>query len=81
VIYPGQVIVVSGSGRARSTASTSRRSSSGSAARSGRVHVVRRGESLYSISRKYDLTVNQLKQLNGLRGDAIRTGQRLVVKS
>jgi membrane-bound lytic murein transglycosylase D len=80
VIYPGQVIVVSGSGRARSTASSSRRSSSGRGSSSGRVHVVRRGESLYSISRKYDITVNQLKQLNGLRGDAIRTGQRLVVK-
>jgi len=44
------------------------------------VHVVRSGESLYTIARKYDITVDALKQLNGLHGDAIRAGQTLAVE-
>ncbi|MGH7718959.1 MAG: LysM peptidoglycan-binding domain-containing protein, partial [Gemmatimonadaceae bacterium] len=50
------------------------------AASTPRTHVVRRGESLYTIARKYDLTVDALKELNGLRGDAIRAGQSLAIR-
>ena len=73
IIYPGQVLIVRGS--AGST--RSRTASAGS----GDVHVVRSGESLWSIARKYDTTVKELKKLNGLASDRLRAGQKLVVRS
>jgi membrane-bound lytic murein transglycosylase D len=45
-----------------------------------RVHVVRRGESLGLIARKYGTTVERLKALNGLRKATIFPGQSLVVR-
>jgi LysM repeat protein len=43
-------------------------------------HEVRSGETLYSISRSYGLTVDELLQLNKLEGKAvIQPGQRLLV--
>ena len=43
------------------------------------VHVVRAGETLFRISRTYGLTVDRLRELNGLEGDVIEVGQRLRV--
>lgn len=43
-------------------------------------HLVKKGDTLYSISRKYQTTVEKLKRLNNLRGDAINTGEWLKVK-
>lgn len=43
-------------------------------------HKVVAGESLSVIARRYKLTVAKLKQLNGLRSDRIRVGQKLVVR-
>lgn len=84
VIYPGQVLVVKGSPARRTTTAASRSTrsapASSSAAAAERVHVVRRGESLSSIARKYDTTVKALKELNGMRGDALREGQRIRVR-
>lgn len=44
---------------------------------SGGVHVVRSGESLGSIARKYHTTVAKLKKVNKLKSDRIRKGQKL----
>ena len=44
------------------------------------VHVVRRGEVLGTIARRYGMTVSRLKSLNRLRSDRIRVGQTLVVR-
>jgi hypothetical protein len=45
-----------------------------------RIHVVSAGDTLFSISRRYDLSVDDLLNLNGLEKDeAIHPGQRLVV--
>jgi membrane-bound lytic murein transglycosylase D len=44
-----------------------------------RYHTVRRGESLGKIAGRYRLSVSELKRMNGLRGDTIRPGQKLVV--
>lgn len=85
VIYPGQVIIVrGGSTRSRtptaSSATRSRASKPRTSASSGtRTHLVKRGETLTSIARKYATTPSELKELNGLRSDAIRAGQRLRV--
>ena len=42
--------------------------------------IVVKGDTLYSISRKYGLTVNQLKSINGLDNNEISIGQKLFVE-
>lgn len=44
-----------------------------------RTHRVRRGETLWSIARRWGVTVADLKQANGLTGDTIYAGQELVI--
>jgi membrane-bound lytic murein transglycosylase D len=47
-----------------------------------RRHTVRRGESLWTIARRYDTTVKKVQAANGLgRRNRIRPGQRLVIPS
>lgn len=48
---------------------------------SGKTHKVQNGETLYSISRKYNITVNRLKELNNLASNNLNVGQVLVVGS
>ena len=43
------------------------------------IHVVRSGDTLSHIARRYGVTVAALKQTNGLRGDLIRVNQRLQI--
>ncbi len=40
-------------------------------------HTVQKGETLYSISRKYGLSVEQVKAFNGLSGNELKVGQVL----
>jgi len=42
-----------------------------------KTHVVKKGDTLYSISRKYGLTVNELKEINGFETNDITIGQKL----
>jgi membrane-bound lytic murein transglycosylase D len=42
-------------------------------------HIVVKGESLYSISKKYSTTVQKLKSLNNLKDSKIKIGQKLKV--
>lgn len=44
-----------------------------------RTHTVRQGETLFSISRQYEVTVEQIKAWNNLSGNQISTGQQLHV--
>ena len=46
----------------------------------GLFHTVKKGESLFSISKLYDVSVDQLKKLNSSFGGKIRPGQELKVK-
>ena len=43
------------------------------------IHRVKRGDTLYSIARRYDTTVEELKEWNRLRSSAIQIGQRLTI--
>jgi membrane-bound lytic murein transglycosylase D len=43
------------------------------------IHRVKRGDTLFSIARRYDTTVEELKEWNRLRGSAIQIGQRLTI--
>lgn len=42
-------------------------------------HVVRRGETLSGIARRYGVSVDAIKDANGLRSSTIRSGQRLIL--
>lgn len=46
-----------------------------------KVHVVKRGESLSSIARKYRVTLNELKRWNNLKKNVVPVGTRLIVNS
>lgn len=43
-------------------------------------HTVARGDTLFSLSRQYQTTVEQLKKLNNLSGSHIQVGQRLRIR-
>ena len=43
-------------------------------------YTVLQGETLWAISRKFSLTVDQLKQMNGLADNVIKPGQQLRIK-
>ncbi|HYG38541.1 MAG TPA: LysM peptidoglycan-binding domain-containing protein [Cytophagales bacterium] len=45
------------------------------------VHEVKKGETLYGISRQHGINVLELKQLNNLEGNEVKIGQRLVIKT
>ena len=47
--------------------------------KASRRYTVKRGDTLYSISRRFGITVNDLKQINGLRSNTISIGQELKI--
>ncbi len=47
--------------------------------RSPTIHVVKPGETLYRISRKYGVTVDKVRKWNKLPDDIIEVGQKLIV--
>ncbi|HET8809619.1 MAG TPA: glucosaminidase domain-containing protein [Flavobacteriaceae bacterium] len=48
---------------------------------SAKTYTVRDGDTLWNIAKQNDLTVEQLKDLNNLRGNVIEVGQKLFVKT
>jgi len=63
-----------------SSAGTSKQTST--AAPMDLYHLVKKGDTLVSISRKYSVSVSELKELNSLNKSAkLKNGQRLLVKS
>ncbi len=46
-----------------------------------KIHTVGKGETLFSISRKYGLKVDQLKTLNKLTSNALALGQKLIIEA
>ncbi|MFO7703239.1 glucosaminidase domain-containing protein [Psychroflexus maritimus] len=43
-------------------------------------YVVQKGDTLYKVATKYNLTVEELKKINGLRSDNLSIGQELILK-
>lgn len=43
-------------------------------------HKIRNGDTLGGIARRYGVTVNQLRRLNGIRGNSIRAGKTLRIR-
>jgi len=44
-----------------------------------RIYVVKTGETLYAISKRFNLSIDKLKELNNMAGSDIQQGQELVV--
>ena len=44
-------------------------------------HVVRKGDTLYNISKRYAISIDELRGLNGLSGNSIGLGQELSIPS
>jgi len=44
-------------------------------------YTVKKGDTLYSISQRYNLTVEELKSINKLKSDGLSVGQKLYVKT
>ncbi len=45
-----------------------------------KIHLVKKGETLYAISRKYNISVAQIMQLNKMKNSNLAIGQKLLVK-
>ena len=43
-------------------------------------HTVKKGDTLYSLSKKYNVSITTLKSLNALKKDTIQVGQKLKIK-
>jgi membrane-bound lytic murein transglycosylase D len=44
------------------------------------IHVVEKGETMFSICRKYGISITQLREWNKLENDSIHIGQKLIIK-
>ena len=60
-----------------SSSSASERRSGGSATSSARTHTVVDGETLWSIARRYEVTVDAVREANEIESETIRPGQTL----
>lgn len=49
-------------------------------AAAGDVHIVKKGQTLSYVAKRYGTTVSRLKSLNGMKSDVVREGQRLRVR-
>ena len=47
---------------------------------SGDIYIVKKGDTLWDIARKYGMTVNELKELNNLSSNLLKIGQTLKIK-
>ena len=47
---------------------------------SDKMHTVEKGDTLYSLSRKYYMSVDEIMQMNNLRSSDLSIGQRVKVK-
>ncbi|MGA9116791.1 MAG: LysM peptidoglycan-binding domain-containing protein [Bacteroidota bacterium] len=82
-IFAGRTLLVYPEASAVGPSMSARRKEGGrGAVAEGRMlHVVRKGETLWSIARAYGLREEQIRRWNSLRGRLIRPGQQLVVYS
>jgi LysM repeat protein len=76
VIRPGQKLTV---GSRPTQLVTANRRVTTTDSQGHMTHVVRGGESLWTISRQYEVKVDDLRVWNGLASDLIKPGQQLIV--
>lgn len=81
-ILPGQVLTIPGRGPRQQINATVKRALGHTASwerGSATTYTVRRGDTLFSIARRYGTTVRTIMEANRARSEAIRVGQRLVI--
>jgi membrane-bound lytic murein transglycosylase D len=69
------------SDEAPTKSTTAKRAAGETPTKSTTTHRVARGETLFSIAKRYGTTVALIKELNSLRSNVIHVGQRLVIES
>ena len=86
-VYPGQQLVVSkgsssasGSTSNTSTGNTSSNTANTGSTTSGSTYTVKAGESVWSVSNKFGISMNQLIEWNNIKNNFIYPGQKLIVK-
>lgn len=77
IIYPGQVLKVTGSSPSKSTGSPSTPKKVLAPSSSPNTYTVQSGDTLWEIAVKFKMTVSQLKAANNLSSDTIYPGQVL----
>ena len=77
IIYVGQTLIVKGGTTNGSSSNQSQGSQNNNS--STTTHTVRRGDTLYGISLRYGVSVNEIKQKNNLTSDMIYIGQTLAI--
>ena len=78
LIRVGQVLIVQAEPVQKTISSATLALNEGSAA-SSKTYTVQPGDSLWIISKKHSLTIEQIKRLNNLNSTNIKPGQRLIV--
>jgi membrane-bound lytic murein transglycosylase D len=76
----GQKLIVGVEKETVSTTETKSSTSSSQSTATVSTHTVKAGESLYLISKKYGVTVDELKEWNNLTTTELKVGQKLTVK-
>jgi len=89
-LKPGKKIVIPTPGKNQETKTTKKYSKSTTTdivstksveqADNSQFHIVKKGDTLSSISKKYSISVNELKEINSLNSTKLRLGQQLIVK-
>ena len=78
-IYPGQKLIVykSGAPVSQSNSTPTKSSSSGQ-----KTHIVKSGDNLWDISKKYGVSIEQIKKLNGLTDKSVlKIGQKIIIRN
>jgi membrane-bound lytic murein transglycosylase D len=73
-IHQGQKLIIYKKGTSVARASSSKTSSS---RKTPTYYYVKQGDTLWTISKKYELTIDKIKQLNNLKDGNIKPGQKL----
>jgi LysM repeat protein len=76
VLDIGEILKVPYNKKVNNSASSTQKSGS----TAGMIHVVAAGETMYSISRTYGVTVDEIKAWNNLKDGNLSIGQELVIK-
>jgi len=81
MIRVGQSLIIPPKTSAQSVREGEKQSSSPSdqASAAGRTHVVKQGESIWIIARRYNVKVASIKEINQLTSDKLKIGQVLKI--
>lgn len=82
-IVAGKTLVIYTSGttpKNTTQTTTQKQNTSTQSSKLGTVYIVKSGDSLWSISQKYNTTVDKIKKDNNLTSDKLNVGQKLTIK-